>query len=71
MPRFQVLVEYAIACDLIIDVNAGSADEAIEQAGERTSEASMMDAILSQFPGASPRISSGETLVTDLRIVNP
>ena len=68
MPTFPVLVEYAIACDLVIEVDAPSADEAIEAADERANDAALWDAIRSQFPGAEPRIVGGDVAITDVRL---
>ena len=71
MPAFPVLVEYAIACDLVIEVDAASADEAIETAAERANGALMWEAIRSQFPGAAPRIAGGDIAITDVRLAEP
>ena len=68
MPAFPVLVEYAIACDLVIEVDVASADEAIEAAAERANDASMWEAIRSQFPGAEPYIAGGDIAITDVRL---
>lgn len=69
MATFRVLVEYAYSCDLVLDVEAESEEQALEDIGDRAYAPSISAAIGESFPENNPQILGAEMLVTDVRTV--
>ena len=69
MPRYKVRVEYALAFDLDLEIEATDRAGAVQQAGEATGDAGIWSAIRDQFAAYRPRYAGGDMEVTDMRVL--
>ncbi len=69
MPTHRVRVEYALAFDVDIEVEAQDEAEALGLAQQAVDKANLLESVREEFRELQPSITSGEVLVTDLRVV--
>ena len=70
MPRYKVRIEYAMAFDLDIEVEASDRYAAVGSAQGVADEAGLWSAIREQFAGCNPEFAAGDMEITDVRVVN-
>ena len=68
MPRYKVKVEYALAFDIDLEVEARNREAAIKVTRIATENAAIWDAIRGQFADYRPEYVDGDLDVTDVRI---
>lgn len=68
MPRYKVRVEYALAFDIDLEVDARDRRAALNARRTATEDAAVWDAIRKQFAGYRGEYASGDMEVTDVRI---
>ena len=68
MATYRVRVEYALAFDLDIEVEAPDEGEAFGLAQQAVDQANLLESVRGEFRGLQPSITNGEVLVTDLRV---
>jgi len=70
MATYRVRVEYALAFDLDLEVEALETDDALDLAQGAVDHASILEAIRSEFAGLHPSIAGSDVIVTDIRVVH-
>lgn len=68
MATYRVRVEYALAFDLDIEVEAPDENEAFGLAQLVVDQANLLERVRGEFREFQPSITNGEVLVTDLRV---
>ena len=68
MPVHSILVEFAVAFDLVLDMDAPTFSDALEDAGVLAMDVAIRHAIERQFPDeVKPRVVRHTTEITDVR----
>jgi len=68
MPTHRVRIEYALAFDLDLEVDAPDEDEAYGIAQHAVDHANLLERVRREFEEFQPSVINGEVLVTDLRV---
>ena len=68
MPRYKVRVEYALAFDLDLEVDARDRAAAVSAGWAATDNAAVWDAIREQFADYRAEYTGGDMEVTDVRV---
>ena len=68
MPKYKVRVEYALAFDIDLEVDARDRHAAVIVGRTATEDAGIWDAIREQFADYRPEFGGGDMEVTDVRV---
>ncbi len=68
MPRYKVRVEYALAFDIDLEIEARDRWAAVNRGWAMTENAAIWDAIREQFADYRPEYASGDMEITDVRV---
>ena len=68
MPRYKVRLEYALAFDIDLEIDARDRRAAVNVGLIATEDAAVWDAIRGQFAGYRAEYASGDMEVTDVRV---